>query len=1042
MSLLKNRPHAWQESRPQHEWDPMKLAKRTKGTLRNVLAGLLLAAPVLGANPAGAAVLVQYNFNSTTTPLAPSTVGSGISSASSMSFGGYAGAWTEPAGVLQLNPGAVTDAASAVASGNYATFTLTSTGPMNLSSLTLDGGYAQFSNPAGYVVESSVDGYSSILSTAAFTTQLPTFATQTIDLSGASFQGLSSITFRVFGYVKNVGAEQFDNITVNGFLGVPVSAANTTISASPSSITADGTSTATLTVQAMDANNNNFTSSGGAVTLSASAGAVSAVTDNGNGTYTATLTSVATVGTANITGTIGGATIGHSTSVAFTLGPVSAANTTINASPSSTTADGASTSTLTVQAKDANNNNLTSSSGTVTLSTTAGSLSGVTDNADGTYTATLTSAATPGNANITGTIGGTAIGHPASVTFIGPVSAANTTISASPASIAANGTSTSTLTVQGKDANNSNLISSGGTVTLSASAGSVGSLTDNGNGTYTATLTSSTMPGTASITGTIGGAAIGWPATVTFTEPVSAANTMIGANPASITADGTSTSTLTVQAKDANSNNLTSSSGTVTLSITAGSLSGVTDNADGTYTATLTSAATAGTANITGTIGGIAIGHPASVTFTPRAGTLQFTRIEFVPTGTHIVWNAAPGQSYSVLASSNLVNWSPTSVGVAGEFIDTGSRAGVPQMFYRVKENINPNPRISINKPTFGFTAQQFQHTSGVDDGIFNTYATTWNAGFPTPAAPAWVAINLGQGPTRVLLEWDAGGNYNYQETDYGGPGNYAIYTSSNSTTGADGTWSQVVSVTNNIYRTRSHSFAFTGMSWVKMMITAAPANSLNGAAFDEIEVYDISSAYGRGRIAEDTWFFMGDSITAFWANRGTASGTNDPASHQPSFAAWIDIDNTNYFPSMINGGIGGENSANGLARLAQNLADNPDYYYWALDYGANDAAGNTSNTANFRANMQAMINMLLANGRMPVIPHISYATDGGHNYVTNFNAVIDNLVVSNRILAGPDCYTFFKANPNQLSDGLHPNDAGMRSYNLLWSQAMRPLYP
>jgi lysophospholipase L1-like esterase len=1030
------------QSLTQRNTNPLKL---TKMTLCNALAGLISAA-LLGVNSAGAAVLVQYNFNSTTTPLAASTVGSGISSASSLGFGGFAGQWTEPAGVLQANPGVANNAASAVASGNYATFTLTSIMPMNLSSLTLDAGYGQFSSPAGYVVESSVDGYSSILSTATFTTQVPTFATYTIDLSGASFQGLSNITFRVAGYVANVGDEQFDNITVNGSLGVPVSAANTTISANPSSITADGTSTSTLTVQAKDASNNNFTSSGGAVTLSASVGSVSSVTDNGNGTYTATLTSAITVGTANITGTIGGATIGHPTSVSLTPGPVSAANTMISANPASITADGVSTSTLTVQAKDANNNNLTLSSGTVTMNASAGSVGSVTDNGNGTYTAILTSAATAGTASITGTIGGNAIGHPASVAFIGSVSAANTTISASPVSIPANGTSTSTLIVQAKDANNSNLNSSGGAVVLNASVGSVSSVTDNGNGTYTATLTSATTTGTANVTGTIGGAAIGWPATVTFTDPVSATNTTISASPASITADGVSTSTLTVQAKDANNNNLTSSGGTVTLSTAAGSLSEVTDNGDGTYTATLTSAATPGTANITGTIGGIAIGHTASVTLTPRAGTLLFTKIEFVPTGTHVVWDAVPGQSYSVLASSNLVttlvNWSPISVGAAGDFIDTGSRAGVPQMFYRVKENINPNPRISINKPTAGYTADAFQNSSGVDDGIFNTYATTWNAGFPTPAAPAWIAINLGQGPKRVLLEWNAGGNYNYQETDYGGPGNYAIYTSSNSTTGADGTWSQVVSVTNNIYRTRSHSFDFTGMKWVKMVISAAPANSLNGAAFDEIEVYDISTAYSRGRIAEDTWFFMGDSITAFWADRNTASGTNDPASHQPSFAAWIQIDNTNYFPSMINGGIGGETSANGLARLAQNLADNPDYHYWALDYGANDAAGNNSNTANFRANMQAMITMLLANGRMPVIPHLSYATDGGHNYATNFNAVIDALVVSNGILAGPDCYTFFKANTNQLSDGLHPNDAGMRSYNLLWSEAMRHLYP
>jgi len=424
---------------------------------------------------------------------------------------------------------------------------------------------------------------------------------------------------------------------------------------------------------------------------------------------------------------------------------------------------------------------------------------------------------------------------------------------------------------------------------------------------------------------------------------------------------------------------------------------------------------------------------------------LEVTNIVVGPGAARVNWNAAPLQSYSVLAGTNfaaITNWNPTSVGVNSSFVDTNYSAGNQALFYRVKENINPNPRISIGKPTFGYTSELYQNTSGLVDGIFNTYATTWYAGFPTATAPAWFAIDLGAGPTRVLLEWNAGANYNYQETDYGGPGNYTLYTSSNSTTGDDGTWTPVVSVTNNIYRTRSHSFDFTGMSWVKMVITGTPTNSLNGVTFDEVEVSDMSAAYSRGRMAEDTWFFMGDSITAFWADRSTASGTNDPASHQPSFAAWINIYNTNYFPLMIDGGIGGESSAGGLARLPQNLADNPDYHYWALDYGANDASGNNTDPSAFRANMQAMIDLLLADGRVPVIPHISYATDGQHDYVPNFNAVIDELVATNHILGGPDCYTFFENNTNQLVDGLHPNDAGMRSYNLLWAQAMRHLYP
>lgn len=531
--------------------------------------------------------------------------------------------------------------------------------------------------------------------------------------------------------------------------------------------------------------------------------------------------------------------------------------------------------------------------------------------------------------------------------------------------------------------------------------------------------------------------------------PVSAANTIISASPSSLTADGRSASILTVQAKDVNSNNLITSGGTVTLSGTAGSVSGVIDNADGTYTAVLTAPAAAGTALVTGTINGSAIGHPAAVTFTPGPSVLAITNIQSSPPVVQIGWNAFPGQSYSVLTSSNvqsaLANWTPMPVGVASNLVTTNP--SVSRQFFGIKENINPNPIISLGKPTAGQTAVQFQNTAGVDDGIFATFATTWSAGHPTVAAPAWVAIHLGAGPTRLLLEWNAAGNYNYQETDFGGPGNYGIFTSSNSTTGADGTWTQVANVTSNIYRTRAHSFDFTGMSWVKMTITAAPSNSLNGAQMDEIEVYDVSESYRRGRIPEDTWFFMGDSITAFWADRFTAAGTppaytNDTTSHMPDFAQLIHSYNTNYFPAMIDGGIGGELSGNGLARLPQNLADNPDFYYWALDYGANDSAGNTANTASFRNNMQAMINLVLAAGRMPVIPHISYASDGQHTNVPLFNAVIDQLVATNHILAGPDSYTFFQANTNQLSDGLHPNDAGMRSYNLLWAQAMRHLYP
>ena len=72
----------------------------------------------------------------------------------------------------------------------------------------------------------------------------------------------------------------------------------------------------------------------------------------------------------------------------------STALSTLGAAPGSITANGSSTSTVTVQLKDAFGNNLGGSGGTVALSATQGSLSAVTDHADGTYTATLTSSTT------------------------------------------------------------------------------------------------------------------------------------------------------------------------------------------------------------------------------------------------------------------------------------------------------------------------------------------------------------------------------------------------------------------------------------------------------------------------------------------------------------------------------------------------------------------------------------------------------------------------------------------------------------------------
>ncbi|MCK4692702.1 MAG: DUF2341 domain-containing protein, partial [Anaerolineales bacterium] len=253
------------------------------------------------------------------------------------------------------------------------------------------------------------------------------------------------------------------------------------------------------------ANGNNLTSGGDTVTLATTLGSLGSVTDNGDGTYTATLTSATSTGTATITGTVNAAAITDDATVDFVPGPADETTSLITAAPTSIVADGISTSTITVQLKDANGNNLTSGGDTVTLATTLGSLGSVTDNGDSTYTATLTSATSTGTATITGTVNSAAITDDATVDFVSAIPDPGTSlITAAPTSIPNDDATTSTITVQLRDSQLNNLTVGGDTVVLFTDLGTLSSVTDNSDGTYTATLTSATT-GTATITGKVNG---------------------------------------------------------------------------------------------------------------------------------------------------------------------------------------------------------------------------------------------------------------------------------------------------------------------------------------------------------------------------------------------------------------------------------------------------------------------------------------------------------------------------------------------------------
>ena len=244
-------------------------------------------------------------------------------------------------------------------------------------------------------------------------------------------------------------------------------------------------------------------------------------------------------------------------------------HSTITASAATPTVDDPSP-TVTVQAKDSADADLTTGGDLVTLSDSIDGAPGVdlpaSDNGDGTYTATVTDTH-PRTHVISGTINDAPItSGDASIAFkVGAANAANSTITAASSSPSVDVGST-TVTVQAKDQFDNALSSDADSVTLSDSLDGTLTVTNNHNGSYSATVgdhhtRSHTISGTINSTPITTGNA-----TVDFTPGVLHHFTVSA--PASTTAG--MPFSVTVTANDQYDNTKTDYLGTITFSSSDG----------------------------------------------------------------------------------------------------------------------------------------------------------------------------------------------------------------------------------------------------------------------------------------------------------------------------------------------------------------------------------------------------------------------------------------------------------------------------------------
>jgi adhesin/invasin len=501
--------------------------------------------------------------------------------------------------VITVTPGAVSAATSTVSASPTSIAAATGT-----STITVTARDANNNVIPGRTVVIAATGTDNTITQPLSVTDASGVATGTLASTVAESKTVSAT-------IDAVGVTQTAAVTVTA--DAPSASLSSAV-ADPTSIVA-GTATSTITVTARDASGNPIP--GATVVLSASGVdntlVQPAVTDL-NGVTTGTIASTAT-GAKTITITVNGVTLDDEPVVTVTPDAVSASQTTVVADPTTLSADGGS-STITITARDQFGNAVPGATVTFVatgLNNTLTQPAAPTD-ASGVTTGSLSSTGA-GTKVVTATVGGVEADQEPSIAVVaGAASTATSLITASPTSITTDGSST--ITVQLFDAASNPLTASGGTVALSTDLGALTAVTPVGDGTYTATLTSNVI-GTATVTGTLNSVAITDDATVVVSVgAASPLTTLISASLTSMTTDGSAT--ITVQLRDAASNPLTSSSGTVALATTLGSLTAVTPVGDGTYTATLTSTGT-GTATVTGTLDAVAITDDATVSVSAGA---------------------------------------------------------------------------------------------------------------------------------------------------------------------------------------------------------------------------------------------------------------------------------------------------------------------------------------------------------------------------------------------------------------------------------------
>ena len=159
----------------------------------------------------------------------------------------------------------------------------------------------------------------------------------------------------------------------------------------------------------------------------------------------------------------------------------------------------------------------------------------------------------------------------------------------------------------------------------------------------------------------------------------------------------------------------------------------------------------------------------------------------------------------------------------------------------------------------------------------------------------------------------------------------------------------------------------------------------------------------------------FGDSLTA---GLGLPASEAFPARLQARLnARGIDV-------SVVNAGVSGDTTTDGLARLDWALADKPQFVILAL--GANDALRGIDPRI-VRTNLDKMIEKIQASGAKLLLLGMLAPSNWGADYANAFDRIYPELAKAHDVPLYPFFLEGVAMNPalNQ-ADGMHPNERGV----------------